>query len=38
MIEVDGKMYSEEYIQKAIRLFESLQDGSLEAEIVEMMK
>lgn len=38
MIEIDGKQYSQEYIKKAIKLFESLCDGSLEAEIVEMMK
>ena len=38
MINIDGKDYPVEIIQKALKLYESLQNGTLEKEIVEEMK
>ena len=38
MINIDGETYSEEYVKKALKLYESLQNGSLEAEIKEKFK
>ena len=38
MIEIEGKDYPMEVVKKALKLYESLKDGTLEKEIVEMMK
>ena len=38
MINIDGKDYTIEIVRKALKLYESLQDGTLEKEIVEEMK
>jgi len=37
-VTIDNKTYSIEKIRKALKLYESLQNGTLEKEIVEMMK
>ena len=38
MINIDGEDYSIEVIRKALKLYESLQDGTLEKEIMEKFK
>ena len=38
MIEIEGVDYPIEVVKKALKLYEALNDGSLEAEIVEMIK
>ena len=35
MVEIENKTYPVEYVKKAIRLYEALLDGSLEAQIKE---
>ena len=37
-IEIDGKPYPVERVRKALKLYQALQDGSLEEEIKEMMR
>ena len=37
-IEIDGESVSIDRIRKALKLYKDFLDGSLEAEIVEMMK
>lgn len=35
MVEIDNKTYSIEYVRKALKLYQDLLDGSLEAAIKE---
>ena len=37
-INIDGEDYTIEIVKKALKLYESLTDGTLEKEIVEKMK
>lgn len=38
MVEIDNQTYSEEYVKKAIRLYQYFENGKLERELAQRFK